>query len=77
MLRSFSRGRDAFCQRVGLAPAAVKNGRFFGGIGGNLVRIQDHSLANRRVIRGLQQLDLEKKGVCSSYTPYIRHPYKR
>ena len=40
----------------------------FGGIGVNLGRIQDHSLAKQRVIRGLQRLDLEKKGVYSSYT---------
>ena len=39
----------------------------FGGSGDNLGRIQDHSLAKRRVIRGLQQLDLEKKGVYSSH----------
>lgn len=52
--------------RVG--PGCREKQAIFGGIGGNSGRIQSHSQAERRVIRGLQQLDLEKKGVCSSYT---------
>ena len=46
--------------RKTLAPAAVKNKRFFGGIGSNLVRIQAHSLTKRRVIRGLRNWTLGK-----------------
>ncbi len=53
--------------RVG--PGCREEQVIFGGIGGNTGRIQDHSLAKQRVIRGLQQLDLEKKGVYSFYTP--------
>ena len=53
--------------RVG--PGCREKQVIFGGIGGNSGRIRDHLLAKRRGIRGLQQLDLEKKGVYSSYTP--------
>ena len=53
-----------------MAPAAREKRAIFGGIGGNLGRIQGHSLARGRVIRRLQQLDLKKKGVYSSYTVF-------